>query len=81
MLAMSKRKPKRKEPEMPATSSPPRPGQRALGVYIDDKLAAALSAYLGSTRPKTSKTAVVEVALEEFLAGRGYWPWPAQAEN
>lgn len=34
----------------------------------------ALAAYLAGTVPAPAKSAVLRVALEEFLAKRGFWP-------
>ncbi len=45
----------------------PREGQTAIGMYIDDSLADRLAAYIERTRPRPSKTSVVEAALEAFL--------------
>ncbi len=36
----------------------------------------AIEAYLASLRPKPSTTAVILVALEEFLERKGFWPPP-----
>jgi hypothetical protein len=61
--------------------TPPRAGQKALGVYIDEKLADALAAYIRDTRPKPSKTSVIELALEKLLTDAGYWPLGPSAED
>lgn len=41
---------------------------------IEPTLGKALEEYLGKVRPKPTVTAVIEAALEEFLAKAGYWP-------
>ena len=67
----------KKTPEkdkMPATATPARAGQKALGVFIDERLAARLKRFVDSTRPKPSKTSVVEAALEEYLDTHGAPP-------
>src|SRR5262249_25900156 len=40
------------------------------------ELGEALDAYLDSLRPQPRPTAVVRVALEEYLRSKGFWPWP-----
>ena len=37
-------------------------------------LIAALSSFVEQHRPETSKSAVMRLALEEFLERHGYWP-------
>lgn len=34
----------------------------------------ALTAYIEATRPQPTDSAVLRVALEEFLASKGFWP-------
>src|SRR5262249_29082348 len=34
----------------------------------------ALTHYVDSARPPTTKSAVIRLALEEFLSGEGFWP-------
>lgn len=45
------------------------------------QLGQALEAYVNSTRPRTDKAAVVEVALEDFLTKVGFWPRPADEQK
>lgn len=66
------------EPDMSPPKKRPRKGT-ALTLWIDDRLAGALTAYLNSLRPKPTRTAAVSVALEEFLARVGFWPPPPPA--
>jgi len=47
---------------------------KPVNVWIDPALYEALRAYLGSQRPRPTTTSVVEVALEDFLRARGFWP-------
>jgi hypothetical protein len=51
-----------------------------LYVTLPPALGQAFEAYLASTRPRTDKSAAAEVAMEDFLAPRGFWPWPKEAE-
>lgn len=41
---------------------------------VSDALGTALDRYLGSQRPSPSVASVVEVALEDFLKEKGFWP-------
>jgi hypothetical protein len=50
----------------PARKPPVRTGE-ALGIYIPAEIAAELQAFVDASKPKTSKTAVVVLALEEFF--------------
>jgi len=72
MLYMAKKKPGK-------DARGPRPG-RPVGLRIDETLAAALDAYIGSTSPRVSRTAALETALQRFLAEQGFWP-PAGQEG
>ena len=38
----------------------------------------ALLRFCKDARPETTKTAVIRLALEDFLKSRGYWPPPAE---
>ncbi len=48
-----------------------RPGY-PLFARLDDRLGAALDAYLNSVRPRPTKTTVVEMLLEDFLTKEGF---------
>jgi Meiotically Up-regulated Gene 113 (MUG113) protein len=62
-------------------SIPPKPGQgrkyefepkdRQISVMMDDELTRAFKSHLDSTSPRASRTAVVKLALEEYLQRRG----------
>jgi hypothetical protein len=67
---MKKRKPSGKKPDQPRGRSP----SEAIFVRINPGLGKALESYMNGVRPKTTRTAVIEAALEEFLAARGHWP-------
>lgn len=41
---------------------------------IKPRLGRALEDYINSVRPRTSTTAVLEAALEDFLSVQGFWP-------
>ena len=56
-------------------SGPNRTG-RAINVWLSHELYAALEAYKIAQRPGPTTTSVVEVALEDFLRGQGFWPPP-----
>lgn len=71
-------KPKRKSDELDRG----RPGlQQPLMAWIDPDLYGALQAYLASQRPKPTTTSVLEVALEDFLRGKGFWPPAEEGEE
>jgi hypothetical protein len=53
---------------------PPKRTGKPLNVWLPEPLVAALEAYVTASRPRTSKAAVTEVALEEFLKKHGHWP-------
>jgi hypothetical protein len=42
--------------------------------HLPQDLLDALVRYVEQTRPETSKSAVLRLALEEFLERAGYWP-------
>jgi hypothetical protein len=44
--------------------------------HLPQALLDALLQYVGQTRPETTKSAVIRLALEEFLARAGMWPPP-----
>jgi hypothetical protein len=66
---------KKKTPAGPARPAAPQGrGGVSTHVYLDPAVAAALAEYLASAQPRTSKTAVIELALREFFQSRGAWP-------
>ena len=78
MLGVAKKKTKADEAAAMANIGRP-PGNRSgvpIYAYIPPQLRKALNAYLENTRPNPSLTSAVEVALEEFLKERGFWPPP-----
>jgi hypothetical protein len=77
MSLMSKRKPK----DEAASSRSPRPSRsgRNVNVWLRPDLGEALGAHLETARPRTSLTAVIEAALEEYLKSRGLWFPPGQS--
>jgi hypothetical protein len=68
-----RRKPGRGEGERP-TSRHIEPRE---SFHLPRPLLDALVRYVDQTRPETSKSAVIRLALEEFLERAGFWP----AEN
>ena len=72
--------PPEKKPKGKPTERPKRKPQRtgkSLNVWIQGELRDALDTYVENTKPRTTQTAVVELALEEFLTKAGLWPPPA----
>lgn len=68
-----------RKPHKPSSEpAPGRPSSRRSGkavqVYLPDELSDALNAYIGGTRPTPTKTAVIEMALEDLLRKAGYLP-------
>ena len=70
MPLMAKKKPSNPESQTP---QPNRKGM-PLHVWLDPVLVEAFEAYVRGVRPKTTKTAVVEQALQQFLSSLGVWP-------
>jgi hypothetical protein len=66
------------KPKLPYGTRPPfrrRSGEVfPLGTKINTDLAAALGAFMRTSRPKVSIRAAVETALEDFLRARDLWP-------
>jgi len=48
--------------------------ETAVNLMMPVKLKAALSRYLEETRPQPLLKSAIIVAVEEFLAARGFWP-------
>lgn len=65
----------------PGSSSRPHRKGKAINVFLPDKLKAALDAYVDASRPKTTGKAVIEAALEDFLARSNFWPYPPPAST
>jgi hypothetical protein len=78
MLHMGKRRQRRKPPEAEKkpvdTASRTRRGVN-FNVWVDPELGRAFEEVLGE-RPKISRTAGIEAAIEAFLRQRGRWPRP-----
>lgn len=58
------------------------PGRKpAVTVFarIDPRLGSALERYVDSVVPKTTATAVVELAISQYLERVGFWPPPPPA--
>lgn len=47
---------------------------KSMQMYIPPDLADAFDAYVESSRPRTTKTAIVVMLLEDFLKKTGHWP-------
>lgn len=47
---------------------------KSLGVYVSPKLADAFARYIEQSRPRTTRTAIIEMLLEQFLGENGFWP-------
>ena len=69
---------RKKKPPVPAAATPTNRTGKPVNVWIDPALHDALRAYLDSQRPRPTTTSVVEVALEDFLRTKGFWPAPSE---
>lgn len=67
-----------RKPGRPATGRKP---TYILYARIQPRLGAAFEAYIEATKPKPSQTAALELALEEFLTSRSFWPPPASGDQ
>jgi hypothetical protein len=47
-------------------------------VWMREDLKLAMEAYIAATRPQPAQKAVLETALEDFLAKVGFWPPPEE---
>jgi hypothetical protein len=45
-----------------------------VGLYLPGALVEALDRAIEESRPRSNKTAIIEMLLEEWLAGKGLWP-------
>ena len=70
MLDMAKRKPTQPEPKDDA------PGDFPMSLRLDPDLHEALKRFVKAQKFKTSKTDVIEVAIQELLKAEGFWPPP-----
>lgn len=63
-------------PARPATAASDKRSRagRNLNVWLPTALVDALDRYVDTSRPRTDKTGATEVALEEFLKSKGFWP-------
>lgn len=71
-----------KRPKKPG--KPRNPARRAgepINVWVRQEIMAALRSYLAASKPRVSKTAAVEEALEAFLSERGFRVTPAERES
>lgn len=75
MLYMAKKRPDSKRTQGIDRHTKPR-----LAFHLDARLLAALERYISETKPRPTTTAVVVLALEEYLEERGFWPSSASAE-
>jgi hypothetical protein len=65
---------KKGQPPVPDTATRPTRQGESVQFWMRADLAAAFRAYLDSLRPKPSKTAAIQDALEVYLEGKGFWP-------
>lgn len=75
MLVMAKKR--QDDSEKP---KPHRAAKYILYARLPPALGDVLETYIRQTKPRPDKTAVVELALEEYLARVGFWP-PADKES
>ena len=78
MLRMAKRKPGNQND--PPRKPPNRTGE-PLNVWLRSELMAVLRDVLANTTPRTSKTALVELALEDLFRKLGYLPRPSEPKE
>lgn len=64
-----------------ASRNPPNRSGEPLNVWLPTELMDAIRAYLASTSPRVSKTAAVEIAMQDFLRGKGFWPPPGDSSR
>lgn len=71
---------RKKGKPMPATEAAPSRNRegKPVNIWVPEHLHGVLEAYIASRRPKPTKTAVVILALEEFLVREGFPP-PAES--
>jgi hypothetical protein len=62
-------------------AQPDRSPSRTIFARISPEMEEALNAYMQSLRPRPSITAVIEMALEDLLAGKGFWPSAGRARS
>ena len=74
MPATMARKQNKPEQQPTPERQPSRRSGKPVQVYLSDKLSEALDAYIERTRPKPTKTAVIEMALEDLLRKSGDLP-------
>src|ERR1700722_19544459 len=74
VMTDDRKKPKKKMGR-PATGRTP---STAVFARVSPELGKALDAYVESIRPRTTNTAVVSLALEEYLTRAGFWPPPSK---
>jgi hypothetical protein len=73
---MPARKPKKRESAeaTPPKRQPPKRTGKPLNVWIDASLRDAIDTLVDESKPRTSLTAIVELALEEYLTRQKRWP-------
>jgi hypothetical protein len=78
MLAMSKKKPGRKQdPDSKRSQGLDRHAEPRLAFHLEQELLDALDAYRSGQRVKPPVSEVLRTALREFLRREGCWP-PAE---
>lgn len=60
------------------TKQPSRTGS-PLNVWLPDELLEALKKCVEASRPTTTAKAIVQVAVEDYLASKGFWELPKSA--
>jgi hypothetical protein len=73
----------KKKPQTDEADSTPASNRRgvALHVWLDPELIAALEEYVAGIAPRTTKTAVVEGAIQQMLKDKGFWPRKRQGAS
>lgn len=82
VAVMAKRKPGRpKQPDSKRQTGVDRHSDPRKAFHAPQELLDALERYRESTAPPPSEAGCFRVALEEFLAKRGFWPPKAPSEQ
>jgi hypothetical protein len=71
----------KKKPTPPPEPTPPNRKGMPLHVWLEPALIETLQTYVEGVKPRTTKTAVVEQALQQFFTELGLWPVEGEEEK
>lgn len=75
MLVMAKKKPGRpKNPESKGSKGTDRHSQPRFALHMEQELLDALGRYCEAQEIEPDRSAVVRVAIQQFLRSKGFWP-------